>query len=127
MAHNLSSYGELLSTSTVDLLKDVTMQRMLVRRMRLGIELKKEKDTARYQQEKRHLARMLTALKVLQEKGAKTGAVQPGAGTVELKSKPKTRKVSASAPRVSPTAKTRRGKAAAGDTAADTSASTPST
>lgn len=127
MVHDLSSYGELLSTPTVDLSKDVTMQRMLVRRMRLGIELKKEKDTARYQHEKRQLARMLTALKVLQDKGGKTGAVQPGTDTVELKSKPKTRKVPASAPRVSPIAKTRRGKAAAGDTAADTSASTPST
>ncbi len=90
MANHLSSYGELLAMTRDDLRKDIRVQRMLVRRMRLGIELKKEKDAAKYRREKRHLARMLTALE-------NVGAQAPKV----LKAKPKSRKVapSASAPK----------------------------
>jgi hypothetical protein len=45
-----------------DLLREFKAQELLVEKMRLGVKLKKEKDTARYRREKRQLARMKTEL-----------------------------------------------------------------
>ena len=47
-----------------DLRKEVRTQRNTVAKMHLGIEMSKEKDTARYQREKKQLACMLTVLSV---------------------------------------------------------------
>jgi hypothetical protein len=66
-----------------ELRKEILEQQTLVRKMRLGIHLNKEKDSAKYRREKRALARMLTA--------QHSAVAQPK----ELKTKPKTRKVSA--------------------------------
>lgn len=80
MPIHLSSFGELLAMPSDELRRDMAAQRVLMRKMRMGVELKKEKDTARYRREKRQLARMLTAFHSL--KG--------------LKQKPKSRRVSSS-------------------------------
>ena len=81
MAIHTVTYGELASMHVDDLRKEIFGQRLLVRKMRLGIHLNKEKDTARYRNEKRILARMLTAMQA-RKKG-------------ELKQKPKTSRVPA--------------------------------
>lgn len=116
MATHLSSFGELLAMPLEDLRKDLAAQRTLVRKMRLGIEVKKEKDTARFRREKRQLARMLTAYRTLSTEKerarpasfqAETGG-KPGGKKAEiasdskdagLKQKPKSRKVSSRAPK----------------------------
>ncbi|MFA6039484.1 MAG: hypothetical protein WCV62_06330 [Candidatus Peribacteraceae bacterium] len=87
MATHLSSYGELTAMPPEELRRDIAAQRTLVRKMRLGVEMKKEKDTARYRREKRQLSRMLTAQGAQQRQPKKV-----------LKSKPKSRIVSASVP-----------------------------
>ncbi len=61
MSSHQTSFGELLAMPADELRKDILTQRMLVRKMRLGIHLNKEKDAAKYRREKRALARMLTA------------------------------------------------------------------
>ncbi|MEK7218931.1 MAG: hypothetical protein AAB728_05715, partial [Patescibacteria group bacterium] len=86
MPTHLSSFGELAVMPPDELRRDIASQRTLVRKMRLGIEMKKEKDTARYRREKRQLSRMLTAEGALQKQPQKV-----------LKSKPKSRIVPASA------------------------------
>jgi ribosomal protein L29 len=48
--------------SSDELRREVSDRRVHLQKMRLGIGLGKEKDTAKYQREKRELARMLTAL-----------------------------------------------------------------
>ncbi|TSC58720.1 MAG: hypothetical protein Greene041619_430 [Candidatus Peregrinibacteria bacterium Greene0416_19] len=58
----LSSTAELRNMQVADLERDVRAGRALVRKLRIGIEMNKEKDSARYRREKRQLARMLTIL-----------------------------------------------------------------
>ena len=82
MATDIATFGELTAMPLEDLRKEITQKRSLVRKMRLGIQMNKEKDSARYRREKRGLARMLTALQALEENGVKV-----------LKPKPKTRTV----------------------------------
>lgn len=53
---------ELRKMQTADLERDVTGKRMEIARMRLGIGLNHEKDTAKYRRERKELARMLTVL-----------------------------------------------------------------
>ena len=62
-----TSFQELLKMPPEDLLRETAQQRERVTKMRLGIEVGKEKDTARYSREKRHLATMLTALRQRKE------------------------------------------------------------
>jgi len=58
----VTSITELRNMPASDLRKEVRAQRNTVAKMHLGIEMSKEKDTARYQREKKQLARMLTVL-----------------------------------------------------------------
>jgi hypothetical protein len=89
MATHIASYGELMAMPIDELRREVLQQRAIVRKMHLSIQLNKEKDTAKYRREKRALARMLTAFGSLSKKPAKAKT------TKELKSKPKSRTLSA--------------------------------
>ncbi len=91
MATHIASFGELTAMPMDELRKEVTAQRLLIRKMRLGVHLNKEKDTAKYRREKRALARMLTAVGHVEKHGMRKRPAQ-GEG---LKKKPKTSTVSA--------------------------------
>ena len=56
------SFQELQKMPHEELLREAAQQRELVTKMRLGIQVGKEKDSARFRREKRQLATMLTAL-----------------------------------------------------------------
>lgn len=55
-----------------DLTAEIRERRELIAKMQAQIALGKEKDTARYRREKRHLARMLTVVR-----GMETGTMTP--------------------------------------------------
>ena len=57
-----ASATELLKMTPKELGNEVMQQKMLVAKLKLGIAMGKEKDTARYRRERRQLARMQTAL-----------------------------------------------------------------
>ncbi|PIR48411.1 50S ribosomal protein L29 [Candidatus Peregrinibacteria bacterium CG10_big_fil_rev_8_21_14_0_10_55_24] len=56
------SMDELRNMNLTDLRREIREGSTLLAKLRLGIKMKKEKDTARYRREKRQLARMQTAL-----------------------------------------------------------------
>ncbi len=60
MAHQIT-FAELLGMQADDLRRELRAQETLVRKLRIGISLNKEKDTAKYRREKKTLARMHTA------------------------------------------------------------------
>ena len=62
MAQTTLTIEELRTMPLAELQRERTMRRMAVAKMRIGIELKKEKDTAAYRREKRVLAQMETVL-----------------------------------------------------------------
>lgn len=84
MAIHQTSFGELTAMPVEDLRKEIVTQRALVSKMRLGIQLNKEKDSAKFRRERRALARMLLAFDAVVKKGK------------QLKRKPKTSTVPAS-------------------------------
>lgn len=86
MATHIASFGELTAMPLDELRKEITDQRTLVSKMRLGIQLSKEKDTAKFRRERRALARMHAALHTLT-----TGS----SSAKLLKKKPKNRSISA--------------------------------
>jgi hypothetical protein len=90
MTLHQTSHGELLAMPIEDLRKDILTQRALIARSRLGIQLNKEKDTAKYRRDRRMLARMLAAMQTLQMKASKEKTIAP------LKSKRKSRTIPAS-------------------------------
>lgn len=55
-----ASATELRSMQSAELLREIHLLQTSVEKLRLGIRLGKEKDTARYRREKRYLARMQT-------------------------------------------------------------------
>lgn len=55
-----SATGELKAMPMPDLEREIKAQVLLVEKLRLGVHLKKEKDTARLRRERRTLARMKT-------------------------------------------------------------------
>lgn len=57
-----ASYAELLKMPIEDLERDIREQNLTVRKLRMGITMMKEKDTAQLKRERRMLARMMTAL-----------------------------------------------------------------
>lgn len=83
------SMKELRNMNASDLQKDLHTQRSLLAKLALGIQMQKEKDTAKYRREKKVLARMMTALG---EKMQKTQTMQ----TMEKKSPSASPKSSAS-------------------------------
>lgn len=72
----LASTIELRAMQKADLLKEIAEQRDSVAKLRMQIELKSEKDTAKHRRQKRYLARLLT---VAGE--SKESALQPSAKT----------------------------------------------
>ncbi|MBI1812174.1 50S ribosomal protein L29 [Candidatus Peregrinibacteria bacterium] len=69
--------GDLRNMQTADLLREIRSHRMTLRKMRLGIHMKKEKDTAKYRREKRTLARMLTIFTALQSRSKTPSTALP--------------------------------------------------
>jgi len=59
---SLLSIAELKKMQVKDLLRELREQSALVAKMRLGIKMKKEKDTGKYRREKKQLSRMQTVL-----------------------------------------------------------------
>jgi len=53
---------ELKNMNLADLKREIREQSAMVAKLRLGISMKKEKDTAKFKREKKQLARMLTVL-----------------------------------------------------------------
>jgi ribosomal protein L29 len=93
MAHRLST-KELRNMSTADLHRETRGLRAILRKARLGIELNKEKDTAKYRRGRRELARMMTILTEMERNAPK--AEKKAGKTKEALRKPKaTTKVSA--------------------------------
>lgn len=101
MSTHLSTYGELEAMPKEDLGKEIVTQRAIVRKMRLGILLNKEKDTAKYRRERRQLARMLTVGEGTPEsskeevKKVESGKKPRAESSKGLKKKPKTSTVTA--------------------------------
>lgn len=56
----LTSIKELQKMSPADLHKEIVQQENIVVKLRLGVKLGKEKDSAKYIREKKQLARMKT-------------------------------------------------------------------
>ena len=57
-----SSATELQSMTLADLTREIRGQAFSLEKMRLSVQLGKEKDTARFRREKRQYARMMTEL-----------------------------------------------------------------
>jgi hypothetical protein len=55
-----SAIGELRAMQMPDLAREIKTQALLVEQLRLGIKLKKEKDTAKLRRERRKFAQMKT-------------------------------------------------------------------
>ena len=55
-------FTELLKQSPDDLRREIRAQSLTVRKLQMGIALRKEKDTAQYKRERKAIARMQTAL-----------------------------------------------------------------
>jgi len=55
-----STMNELSALSLTDLQREIKAQTLLLEKMRSGVQLKKEKDTAQLKRERRQLARMKT-------------------------------------------------------------------
>lgn len=55
-----SATGELRAMQMPDLAREIKAQALLVEQLRLGVELKKEKDTAKLRRERRKYAQMKT-------------------------------------------------------------------
>lgn len=62
MSNAALTVGELKNMTLEDLVREVSDQRMLVRKLRITISMNTEKDSAKYRREKRALARMLTVI-----------------------------------------------------------------
>jgi ribosomal protein L29 len=86
-----STLKELRNMQTADLQKEVAEKRLTVAKMRMGLELRSEKDSAMYRREKKELARILT---VLGEKQGSEVQAAPEKKTA-LKKASKSRKVAA--------------------------------
>ena len=59
---HIASISELRNMNLSDLNREAKGQYALTAKMRLGINMKKEKDTALYRKEKKQLARLMTVL-----------------------------------------------------------------
>ncbi len=78
----LATVAELQKMTIPELLKEIRGQQALVRKMRMEITLRKEKDSAKYRNERKQLARMETALTM----------VRAGAPAVQKTAKPAPKK-----------------------------------
>ncbi|MBI3331557.1 hypothetical protein HYZ99_01195 [Candidatus Peregrinibacteria bacterium] len=90
---------ELRNSQVTDLERDVRAQQSLVAKLRMGIKLQKEKDSAKYKREKKTLARMMTVLTEKREtttKSTKTTKKESSlSSSSSLSSPPKKSKISA--------------------------------
>lgn len=97
----LASTTELRKMSVADLRKEVSEKRAEVAKLHIGVQMKTEKDTAKFAREKKHLARLLTILveKESGEESAKTLKSSQKTSTVpasDTETKPASRKRKAS-------------------------------
>lgn len=83
MATHLTT-KDLRNMQTPELLKEIAEKRLIVAKMHIEIEMRSEKDTARFLREKKELARLLT---VMNERPAEKAPAAPKA----LKKTKKTR------------------------------------
>jgi ribosomal protein L29 len=88
-----STLKELRNMQTADLRKEVEQKRVVVAKMRLGLEMRSEKDSALYRREKRELARILTVLG--EKQGSEPAPAKATTGKTPLKKASKSRKVAA--------------------------------
>ena len=86
MATTVTTIGELRSMQLSDLRREVRTQRVLVTKLRLGIDLQKEKDTAKYKREKKILSRMMTVLSEKNSAGPSDSSVPSTPSKPVLKS-----------------------------------------
>lgn len=84
MAHKLTA-TELRNMQTDELRKEISEKRAIVAKMHIEVQMRSEKDTARFLREKKALARMLTVLNEKKE--------TPAAAPKALKAKRKTTKL----------------------------------
>jgi ribosomal protein L29 len=87
MAHH-TTITELRNMQHADLRKEVQEKQMTIAKMRLGLTMRSEKDSALYRRERKELARILT---VLQEKEISASNTEK----TPLKTRPTSRKVRA--------------------------------
>lgn len=87
MSHTVSA-TELRNMQLQDLEHETSAKRMEVRKMKIGISLSKEKNTAKYRREKRLLARMCA---ILAEKKKQSLPQAPAAPTVSAPKKSSSR------------------------------------
>lgn len=73
----LVSIIELRKMQPADLRKEIREQEGTVAKLRLGVEMKKEKDSAKYKREKVQLARMKTILTEKQTEQLLKGSTEP--------------------------------------------------
>lgn len=73
----LISIIELRKMQPADLRKEIREQEGTVAKLRLGVEMKKEKDSAKYKREKVQLARMKTILTEKQTEQLLKGSTEP--------------------------------------------------
>ena len=62
MAKHVTTTAEFRNMQPEDLQREVKEKRQIVAKMRLGLEMRSEKDSAQYKRERKELAKMLTVL-----------------------------------------------------------------
>jgi ribosomal protein L29 len=91
-----SSITELQNMQTADLVREIHGKRMNIAKMRLGLTMGSEKDSALFRRERKELAQMLTVLRTKEGKpGSTMAAESPKKAKAPLKTKAKNARVAA--------------------------------
>ena len=69
-----TSNTELMRMTPDELRRDIALHRTEYAKMRMGVEMQKEKNHAMYKSKRREIARMLTALTTMKKKGVSAPA-----------------------------------------------------
>lgn len=77
-----ASSTELRKMSASDLRKELAEKRLEVAKMRMSVNQRSEKDTAKYRREKKHIARLLTVISQVEDGAGKTLKAAPKASKV---------------------------------------------
>ena len=85
----LATITELQKMSAKELSSEIRAQQALVSKLRIEIELRKEKNSAKYRNERRQLARMETVLtQTMKKKGEEPLKAAPKSATVSARKRP---------------------------------------
>lgn len=87
-----SSITELRALQTSDLLREIAEQETHVVKLRMGVKMGMEKDSAKYVRERKHLARMKTIL--TEKSDEKSPSVSPKSSVSSAPAKKSSRKKS---------------------------------